>query len=686
MQNKKFRKLAVLSLLSVLALAGCSDDSSSEIYAKPSTYDNVVIKVTDGESEADIHNNLMSIIYDAMHEGSAPSRALEKVFNAYAESIFGVYNRVIANKEQLPATFVTLEDVYKEMEKDEDQRDYELINNFVKAHKVYWRRDENGNHINDQDQPVDDTKEWTPCDSERTNVVSMWESIELRICEAMYQNTIKGSATEDHFFDEYEYVKGLWKDGKKVDWQTAKNLHETWSNVDVNGTPEDPDDDVPQRALGKVLVEYTLEEKDIFSVVHRAFYQGGDFTYIEDEIVPNVYNDLLIEQYLLDEEISAVRTSRARKINVLKIEKYGSDLNAHALKDQLLADIYSLDEAPAEDHHIRQSTSDIETHYTALFKSYERVIKGIPSEIASDVRASAILEKVQKLGQKYFKKDSYTYQGVTYDYYEGTAYGDLIKDFKKFHQSTGYSDFDTTLYNKFTKNGSMSELEGLSALTLDISQKEAITKDWFIESSKPSLDSNGTINGTLFNISVSEKRYEVGGESAEESKGSDPDIIAKNLEKVEGTKTVDGIDRYKKVFDANDPEKWTWELREKPSANENTYICSINGAYFLKFDQDSVSANPLHDIVYDDGSAYYIVNVLEAVRDVKLRSKSDASYAKTRGTKVLNEIISEISKKVAETGSYASLAKEYWLKKMELKYHDQEVYDYFKNNYPDLFE
>ena len=189
--------------------------------------------------------------------------------------------------------------------------------------------------------------------------------------------------------------------------------------------------------------------------------------------------------------------------------------------------------------------------------------------------------------------------------------------------------------------------------------------------SQPTLDANGEINERLFTISVANSKLEVGGE--DDASGTDAELIAANLEELEK------LDRFEKVNNV-------WKLRDAPEAKENKFICSINGAYFLKFEGRYSQDDPFKDIVYDDGSAYYIVNVLEAVKDNKVRAKGNYSYSKVRGTKFLNQVIDEISKKVAGTGSYASLSKEYWLKKMDITYHDQKVYDYFKDNYPDLFD
>ena len=130
-----------------------------------------------------------------------------------------------------------------------------------------------------------------------------------------------------------------------------------------------------------------------------------------------------------------------------------------------------------------------------------------------------------------------------------------------------------------------------------------------------------------------------------------------------------------------------WAVREEPSEYENKFLCSINGAFFLKSSGSYAEDDYKNDIVFEDDSAYYIVQVIEAAKDAKLRnSTSKSSYITSRGQTFLNEVVAHITRKVAETGSYSSLAKEHWLEKMSIKYHDQNVYDYFKDNYPDLFE
>ena len=682
MSNKKFSKLAVLSLLGVMALAGCSSASSDEIYAKPSNYDKSVITITEeGGGEASIHNNLLKLIYDSMHENIA-SQVLEEILYKYSETIYGVFNKVIADKEK---TSSTAEDVITLEEAANDtSAEHTKINAFIKAHKVYWHRNEKKEHITDAGVVIPEGTEWIPGEIERENVKSRYKDINERIAENMYRKSVKGSYTSNYFFDEYEYIKSLWKDGKKVNFAAAKALHDTF-------------DEQGQRKLPKVLVDYTIEEKEVFSkgLLHKEYYQSAGYTYIEDDVVPEIYKDLLVEQYLLDEEVSAVRTSNARKINAIKIEKYsGSSVNADALINHLVNEIYSLE--PDDNKHLMLDSEKIDEYYLKLFKSYEKVSKGIYEEIQADEIAKEIVKDLQT-GSAYdvYHQQTYTYKGKNYVYYEGTAYGDLIKDFERYHNYTNYDDFSSSLHNKFTDNGKISELEGLSREILKISQeRQDVTKGWYVGKSKPSLDGSNKINDVLFGSSIYEYKYEVSTYDEDKPDGRDENLINKNIAKLEGhmeldseePKFVDGTDRFQK----QDPTAttWTWKLRDTFDKNgENKYMCSINGAYFLKFDKKAADSDPRKDIVFTgDDSAYYIVNVVEATKDIKLRADSTGSYAKTRGTSVLNSIISEVTQKTAETGSYASLSKEYWLKKMALAYHDQKIYDYFVSNYPDLFE
>ena len=642
MLSKKFSKLAVLSLLGAFALTGCDSSSSSEIKAWPKNYNDEIITI-DGYDE-DIHNNILKIIYDAMRDGQVASKTLEQVLYRYAQTIFGSYNKVtLADNEQ---GSITLKAAAADVKQNGN---FEIADQFIRAHKSFWTYNDEGEHVDDEGKVVENDKTFTPSSSERTRVLSKFQVIEERIAENMFTKISSGSYTNKHFFDESKYLKSLYEDGQDV----ARYI-----DVKDQITP--------------MIIDYTVEGKDVFEegILHREYYQSHyefneDETlvghhYVEKEILPAVYNDLLVEQYLLDEEAVAVRNSYARQINVIKIEKYSDfKINADLLVKELVKEIYAtVPEASAsslsyvdEDHNA----------FDAIFEKYQNISKGLYDEIKDDDAALEIISNIHasrsdafdlKTGEKSGKK-----------YYANTTYGDLVEEYEELLSATNYEEIDQDLLNKYTSNGTISLAEGFDQAVIDIDQSKAITKGWYVKKSAPSLDSNGEITKKLFQISIANAKVEIKDQNDTES-------LAKLYE----------TDRIQKIGGV-------WQPREAAADAENKFLCSINGAFFLKFEGSYSGSDYKEDIVYDDGSAYYIVQVLEAVKDVKLRNGLSAnSYAHTRGQEFLNKVTAEVTKKVAETGNYSSLAKEYWLEKMSIKYHDQAVYDYFKSNYPDLFD
>ena len=642
--NKKTGlKLAVLSLTALFTLAACGE--TEDIYAKPSTYEDPIVTIDGGE---EIHHNVLSIIYDAMHDANLSSNVLDEALYRYASSIFGYYNSVTA-----PEDFdgITLKEAFETYTLENN---IEKINSFIKEHKVYWNYNEEGKHVDEQGQEVND-ETFTPCQIERDHVIAKWNAIESRIAEAMYDRAVTSSFTEKNYYSEEKFLKSLRENGDSVaDYRTV-NLE-----------------------FEKFIIPYTVEKDEVFNafvgydvgfhtILHREFYQSSivdnlsyEATFIEDEIIPDIYNDLLIEQYLLDEDVAAVRNSRARKINVLKIEKYSSFTNnADKLVEKLVDEIYALPEASMD--YLRTDANVIESDGDALFEKYALINKGLYDQIQGDTAASEIVEALNNAASDVFEEKTVTIGGENIKYYENTTYGDLVKDYSKIAGVTDWNLLDHSKYSSFTASGTRTIEEGFQQQIIDIMQSQSITKGWYIQSSTPTLDSNGTINDRLFKLSVANAKIEL-DEPTDEAYA---DLAA--------------ADRIVK-------ENGVWSVRDAASEKENKFLCSINGSYFLKFDGKYSEDSWTNDIVYDDGSAYYIVQVLEAAKDSKLRNMSSTNYAHTRTQAFMDEVVDEIAKVVGATGSYSTLSRNHWLEKMDLKYHDQAIYDYFKTNYPDLFE
>ena len=690
MSNKKFSKLAVLSILAALTLTGCSDDS--EIYAKPSDYKDAIVTI-DGNEEK-IHNDILKIIYDAMHDGSVASKTLDAVLYRYAQSVFGSYNKIARSSSDESTTL-------KEAAANViDNGEKGVVNEFIKAHKSYWTYDDEGKHINDDDPDniveVDDKKEWTPCNSERQRVYDKWTDIEDRIAETMYSKISSGSYTTKHFFSEAKFVRSLHQDGQDVNYSEATAV----DPVDHQEQPNNPNNWVAR--YPSLIIPYTLEGKDVFNpiqiagedtedvdaddefmtVLHRDFYQtnydlsedetAGDqqFHYVEKELIEDIYNDLLVEQYLLDEEVAAVCNSRARLINAIKIEKYSTfTINADLLVKELVKEIYAYrSEEQEEGSQFINFVDEDHNPFEKIFEKYANLSKGLISYL-SDAEKT-LLSNINATSSDAFKL-------VTSDhgkeYYEHTKYGDLVEEYEELLEATDYESLDKTLYNKYTSNGTCTYEEGFDQEEITLAQTSSITKGWYVQKSAPSLDSSGTITNRLFQLSVSNAKIE-----AKDAEDENLDASLDEQGEIKGE--LAKLDRLQL-------NGQNWEVRESPAEKENKFLCSINGSFFLKSEGGYSEGDYKNDIVFEDDNAYYIVQVIEAAKDVKLRNaQSKNSYANTRGQSFLNDVIAQITRKVAETGNYASLAKEHWLKEMSIKYHDQNVYDYFKDNYPDLFK
>ena len=506
MLNKKFPKLAVLSLLGVLGLTACGS-STDEVKSLPSNYNDPIITI-DAETE-EIHNNIIKIIADQLHDGDLPSKTLDKVLYRYAQSVYGAYNKVaLADGD----TSVTLKEATKiARSNNASTEDLEKLYNFIRKHKVYWTFNDKGEHINDDDadpskwSKVENDETFIPCSSEIIRVTSRFDDIENRIAKNMFSKVSGSSYTTKHFFKEADYLKSLYEAGQSVKKYT----------------------DAEVKAVKPLIIDYTVEEDEVFTagILHREFYQSNfgleqdetagteKYQYIEKEIVPQIYSDLLVEQYLLDEESNAVKQSRARLINVIKIEKYSSfHINADLLVKQLVREIYS--KAPTGDY--LAYVDEVNNPFREVFEKYEEISKGLkvydpatvtPVTSEADEHywdADQIIYRIHES-----RSDAFKYavkQGKAY--YENTTYGDLVEDYDEFLSAESFEEIDTSLRNKFTSSGTVSPEEGFDQERISLSQVEAITKGWYVQKSGPSLDSNGTIKSNLFQLSVANNKLE----------------------------------------------------------------------------------------------------------------------------------------------------------------------------------
>lgn len=631
--SSKYKIIAV-ALLGTLGLAACSSD----VIAEPSDYDKPIIEI--GDYDKEIYNNIMSTVYDAIRDGDLASNVLNDVLYQYSISVFGRYNKVVNSDSTATTLKEVVNDILAHTGADDVVSGATIAEEFIKSHKAYWTTDSDGNRINDdEEEPTIVGEDATPSQSEYARVLAKWHTIEDRISETLYSNISSGSYSTRNIFYEEKYLMSL-----------LNNLYEVANPLVASEV---------SLGLTESLIYPDIEETQVFDTIdgiattpllHRSYYQSNYAldaqesasdanTYVEDQIIPEIYRSLLVEQYLLDETYNTLGRSYARKVNIIAITDNENYLDAADYLMTTFVEEYvnamPVGDSGASVTSVADSTNKVDLD---TFKMLSNAWRGI--DLTSD-------EIDLLVSSKGFTAD--TYDGETF--YLGTEYGNLIEKIKKINDDPLLTD--TEIENEFTNNNSYPISVGQEIQTNNIRLKNYTTNGWFIKNGGLS-DLPDSIRTRLFNIAV-----------------------ANALPEVENEETI-----------AQD--RWTYEngtWTYNPDNDVNSYVAKINGKYYLKRDTSEQGGSDSDMLFYDrSSSTYYIIQIEEAVSSSKLSKTSDNRYGQTRGDDVMEEVVNEVAKIIAKSESYSTLSTEYWLEQAALAFHDTVVYDYFKENYPDLFD
>ena len=459
-------------------------------------------------------------------------------------------------------------------------------------------------------------------DGEFVRVNAKWDTIEERIAESLY-DAIKGSSYIDrNIFSELKYLRAL---------------HAALESV--------PDPDAigfDKSKLYEGILDPEIEAQDVFiktvgdkeeGFLHREYYQSADFHYVEKKTIPTIYRQLLNEQYLLDETYNTLGRSYAREVNIIKI---ADNKNTPKASDYLMKHL-------VKEINAKPTGTEIEdVDILELFKQYASVYVG------SDYDEAAALIKGTEL------EDVFKDQGT---YFSATEYGDLMEQYNKIYVAPlvpgSEATFDTSAEDTFTDTNKYTKETGLELKKRELDLKDYTTTGWYIKNGGLT-DLPDAVRSRLFNIGVANGVKETADEQAK----------AERLQYVNGA--------------------WEYVIPE----NESPYVARINGHNYLKTASSIDGSDRENDILHYDSSSstYYIVEIVEASSSSKLSKKSANSYESLRGDAAMERIVSEVTKVVSTGESYSTLATKYFLEKMSIEYHDDVVYKYFEDNYPELFE
>ena len=623
MRNSKLVKIAAITLLSAFALTACDDD----IIAKPTGYDDHSPVVNIEGFTGTVYNNEFTDIYDSIRNGSLATDVLNELLYQYSVSVFGNYNKVTSAKiTDNPYGETTLKAAVNSFKNG----DKSLANEFIKSHSAYWTKNKAGHRVNDKYEEVGDDAD--PSESEYARLNQKWETIESRIAKKLYSQISGGSYSERNVFEEERFLRSL-----------AVSIENNVRSLEG-------------ASLFKGILTSDVEDEDVFKkptidlggnedfILHRENYQSNaglgeseaeeqDATYVEDKIIPDIYRQLLVEQYILDESYDTLGRTSARHIDVLSISKSSNYSKGAANLMNAYVNNYIFKNDRTEDIDL-DSFKMVSDAWIGAFMS--------DANYASSEEYTLMKAAVPE----------YEVTG-TNPYFQGTAYGDMMEEIEKINNNPNLSENE----NSYTGNNAYTVEVGKEIKTRELQLKDFTSTGWYVKS-----------------VGVSTL----------------PDSLKNQLFDINVANALNGEECIEYTYDAT--EGWsTNELDDKGNIRKDVInvVGKINDQYFLR-NTSRIKGNPVqNDILFESDGTYYIVLVQDAIRSKNLNK---ASLADLQGDELkdaaeqLEKYINEIVQIVADNDTYKTLSRKHWIEEMNLKCHDTVIYDYFKSTFPELFE
>ncbi|MDD4303605.1 MAG: hypothetical protein PHE91_03530 [Bacilli bacterium] len=542
--------------LTLVAASAFVLSSCNEVTALPKFYEDPIILNDDG-AKTDVYQNIMSLIYDALTSSSDnPKKVLDEMMYVIAVDQFGSFAEV----EELAA-------------KDANAAE---VRTFIEAHDNVYR-DEN-------DAEADKVA------NEFARLVHFKDTMDYRIKEVFHDAATGGSYSKRSRFDEEKYAVSL-----------VGDLY------DIEGVFEDA-----TVWYKDVLVTPDVEVEDIVNFVHIDRYQD----YIERGVLPRLYREKLVEQFIYDNNYSSLGRTYAREVEYIKIvnnDAYPSAAKSliNAFVDKYILDVNAADEVDFEVLANAWRGIDLSPDAVTLL---ETAFTGTSVPVTdADVLAQLAGPSV---------------------YYPQTQFGSIAKDYLKITDDRFTND--TGIESDFTNSNAYTKQVGLTIKSDSLKLEDYTNDGWYVKSGGLS-ELPEAIRSRLFNINVAN---EVGSIEAEDA---------------------------------------------THSYESGQYVRNLRGEFYLTPTTSEQGTDVRKDnfVIYDiSSSTYYIIKVKEAVSTSKLSRLSDNSYP----TLEREDIAKEVTHVLSAKDSYINNAYESYIKLYSVIYHDTTIYDYFKEQFPDLFD
>lgn len=388
-----------------------------------------------------------------------------------------------------------------------------------------------------------------------------------------------------------------------------------------------------------VLIDGTYDtttedgRKKITEVLHISYY----LDYINNTILPGIIENLLVEQYIFEQQYTAIGNTQSRKVNYISITD-NSEKDANAFLSSFISD-----------YIISTNETNQKLPTEEKFDIVSTAWKGIDFKIAQNASAKAMADT--RFGASTTENPSYGLDGhngansyesyyATYDsteanekyfkYYENTEFADLVEKY-----STLTNDPDTnnaTNYETFTTIDSHNydPVVGFTIKTDELIVKDFTTSGWQTRDASSLPDA---IKNKLYSFSF--------------------------------------VNEWNSTLEKNDPFVGTY-----------IYQDPVTQKSYLR--KDSFSST-IDSLLWNDGDNYYIVEIEDIVTPSLVSITNDGGQTQEEKVKRENKART-IGYSLASSDTYTTNAITYYLEQCNINYHDQDVYDYFNTTYPDLFD
>lgn len=581
MQSKKLGKFLAVSVLAACGLTACDD-----VEARPSNESNAVI-----EFNTDVYDNNNKSLIDETRSGLA-NKTLDDILYTYAINVVGAYDANIASayarkvrvngQEINPANITTLEAVVADNSK---------LKTFVDEHPAYNVGDEA---------------------AQKAFITARYNAMKEAAAKKMFARI--AAATENNKFNEKDLLVSIYDTaGDKV-----TNPYHLTADQELLLTKNK-------------IITPEMKPENVFKdeILHESFYG----TFIDEEIMPDIYRDALVQQYIFDEQEKTLGSSSARKINYVSIKYDGSDIDESLYADKLVKGFVK-NYLIKEDADVVSAFNLLSTTWNGEFMNKDtdaqitgteqwKLLANLGLVEADEVKGTVDNDIIDKKDGKAFIK--------------GSAYGDLVEDYAKLNENPAKS----TATRDYTGGKKYVKEIGFQMESDKIKLNDHVTDGWFVKSSSEISSLPDSVKNRLFNLSVAT-----------------------------GKNAADGT--------ANAASKVTKDGSTIAVAEGNKYIANAYGNYFLRNSNLKVNQEDYETVIFKDTSAqtYYIVNVEEAV---------STNYMNSDDAKSDYALRIDVASLLSSNDTNITLSKKHWLEKCEITYHDQSVSDYFESNFPELF-